>query len=154
MPYVLISSILNPKCVNKFIWGQRLGHVIVSTITELMVLSIPLKIALAIPLYKSIIYFNSLAYTISQFNLLSVFLIASASQQTIIYYSGFLNETFTSNFLYLHSIHGLYWVPLAFNTNSSLYVVFLQPLQNTDIIIFVLPLSIYNKWVISLDKNW
>ena len=145
MPYVLVPSILNPKCVSKFIRGQKLGHVMVSTITFFLVLSIPLKFALAIPLSKSIICFNSLAYTISQFILFNVFLIVPASQQSIIYYSGFLNETCTPNFLYLHVIHVLYWVPLAFNPNSSLYVVVLQPLQNTDSIIVMLSLSIYNK---------
>ena len=72
------------KWISKFIKGQKLSDVIVSIIARLLYIIILLKIDIATCLSKSIIYFNSLRYTILQFNFLNVFLINSTSQHSII----------------------------------------------------------------------
>ena len=139
-----------PMCSNKFKMKQKLSDVIVSAITKFLLDIILINISFAIFLSKLNIYVKSLRYTISQINDLNVSLISSTSQHSILCFS---SSSIFLIFLLLHVIHVLYWVPLSLRPKSSLTLAFLQPLQNTDIIMFVLSLAIYNKWSKYLNKK-
>ena len=142
---------MKPRCSNKFKMKQKLFDVIVSAITQFMLDIILINFSFAIFLSTLNIYAKSLRYTISQFNDPNVSL---TYQFYITTFNNFFFFFFYFlDFLLLHFIHVLYWVPLSLRPNSSLILVFLQLLQNTDIIMFVLSLSIYSKWITSLNKK-